>query len=409
MLLFAFPFHLTASENPKPLAQQPSGVLIKLLLQEPEQWTIATDESDVYGAACCILIERREAALLLKALDQAKESTTRIRLISLGLYQIQDDRITKVFRSRLKEREDEESYYLANYLAKLGDNKALDILNRHYGHYPVSSWQWATTVGLFGIHHYEPALQNLIKSLDAASLNVVEAAFGSLRAFFPEAPPKFDSIEDAKKYFYREAVDKGGFRKYTPNVSLSAQGWALKPKPYNVSNRQDSTILINPHGEEFNIGPTPYPDILESNLWIVRVPELKTRFLLIHTPPAASGAVAMPVIYLSSEDKPILSGTIRQRMEIKPDPDDLPTGEPRIRSEGKLEPLRDFIFEDSDGDGVPELAEHDFWKENGTVTYYRFTKDKKFVPFWREKWRLSDKHDGYEMISRTKVGDTTSK
>ena len=125
-------------------------------------------------------------------------------LVSRVLYQIDDERIYKAFAIRLDDKETEESYYVANYLAKHGHTAALATLNKHYFRYPVSSWQWSYTVELFGKYKYQPAVNNLIASLDAASWNVAQAACDALRALFPDSPAHFDGPVEAKDYYINQ-------------------------------------------------------------------------------------------------------------------------------------------------------------------------------------------------------------
>ncbi len=95
-----------------------------------------------------------------------------------------------------------------------------------------------------------------------------------------------------------------------PIISVSATGWTLKCGP--KTNGSPSTIVINPRGEEFSIGSTAYPDtIFPVTLWIVAVRELHARFLIIRLPPAASGAMGMPILYIDEQDKPTLAGSVQ--------------------------------------------------------------------------------------------------
>jgi hypothetical protein len=188
-----------------------------------------------------------------------------------------------------------------------------------------------------------------------------------------------------------------------PIVSVSARGWTIKPGRSEDGSGWRTTVIVNPKGEEFNIGVTQYPDFLPATLWIVEVKQLDARFLLIRVPPAASAAVDMPILYLDRNDKPSLAGRIGQRFEFQANPHDRPGFDTIIERDGRHR-LRDILFEDSDGDGVPELVESDFWQADGTVTYYRFTDRKTFTPVWEEKWRLGE--HGFERISRTRVVET---
>jgi hypothetical protein len=192
--------------------------------------------------------------------------------------------------------------------------------------------------------------------------------------------------------------------KIEPIVSVSAKGWTIKPGLPVTGSSSPTTIVVNPKGEELNIGETQYPDFLPATLWIVEVKELKARFLIIRVPPAASAAVNMPILYIGQDDKPSLAGSIRQRFEFKANSDDNPGFDPTIRWDGEHH-LRDLLFEDSDGDGIPELVESDFWQQTGTVTYFRFTNQKTFVPLWKETWRLGT-NDAFERVARIKIENT---
>ena len=158
------------------------------------------DRDDAQYAICHELQARREVDFLLATLATSTNSYGRSVLVSGVLYGIDDQRIQTAFLSRLSEEEDEESYYVANYLAKRGITKALDVLNRHYFQYPVSSVQWSVTASLFGKYKYRSAASNLVESLDAASLNLAGAACDSLQMLFPDSPRHFDSPKAARIY-----------------------------------------------------------------------------------------------------------------------------------------------------------------------------------------------------------------
>jgi hypothetical protein len=168
-----------------------------------------------------------------------------------------------------------------------------------------------------------------------------------------------------------------------------------------------TTIVVNPEKQEFNIGVTPYPDITDiipTRLWIVPVKELKARFLIIQVQPGASASVPMPILYIDQHDHPTLAGCIRQRFQFEVDPRDQPGADPNVGWEGDYHPLRDEMFEKCDKDGILELVEHDVWKEGGSVTYFRFTAHKTFIPVRRETYAYAcdDTHPngGFVMTSR---------
>lgn len=186
-----------------PLRRRTSDQLVLLLGTKFQGLTTpSTDTPDASCAdICAILLERREVPFLLRTFQHAPGGPVRLALVSQVLYQIDDAAILHAFRERLSEAEDEESYYLANYVAKHGDVSALELLNRHFFRYPVSSLQWSYTVALFGQFRYQPAAPNLVASLDAASLNLAGEALEALLALYPDAPRRFDTRAAAREYF----------------------------------------------------------------------------------------------------------------------------------------------------------------------------------------------------------------
>jgi hypothetical protein len=154
-------------------------------------------------ATCNELVARREVNFLLASLNTSNNEEVRKLLVSSVLYHIDDRRIYDAFTQRLNDKEDEESYYVANYLAKQGNTAALATLNNHYFQYPVSSWQWSYTVELFGKYKFMPATTNLVESLNAAFLNLSAAACNALQEIFPDSPRHFAGPTDARNYYIK--------------------------------------------------------------------------------------------------------------------------------------------------------------------------------------------------------------
>ncbi len=138
---------------------------------------------------------------LLSQLSHAQEEYDRVHIIAFDLWNIDDPRIETEFVKRLSPEPTEEAYYIAQYLAKKGNLKALEILKKKHFIYPVSSWQWSYTLREFGRHKFTPAIPTLIYYLDAASLNVVDEAFEALLVFYPDSPTSFQSLEEMRTYF----------------------------------------------------------------------------------------------------------------------------------------------------------------------------------------------------------------
>ncbi|MDD5756928.1 MAG: hypothetical protein WC324_02380 [Candidatus Omnitrophota bacterium] len=140
---------------------------------------------------------------VLSKLSHAQEESDRVHIISFDLWNLDDPRIECELVKRLSSETTQEAYYVAQYLAKKGNKKALEILNRNNSGYPISSWQWSYTLKEFGRYKFVPAIPTLIESLDAASLNVVNEACKALQAFFPDSPATFQSLEEMKGYFMK--------------------------------------------------------------------------------------------------------------------------------------------------------------------------------------------------------------
>jgi len=207
---------LAASQWDSRLHSTKTGVLIAWLDWEHMPEDMKQDE-EVSGAICRELKARREVPVLVTAYTSSTNPAVRCHLVSEVLYWIDDKRVERAFSEHVSEQEDEETYYMLLYLARRGSTNALDILNRHYFHYLVSSWQWSAAVTLFGKHKYKPAITNLVESLDAASLNVSAAACVSLGQIFPDAPKKFRDPDEAKR-FYEERI------KRSPNPTVQRTG-----------------------------------------------------------------------------------------------------------------------------------------------------------------------------------------
>jgi hypothetical protein len=144
----------------------------------------------------------------LERLKRSKDEADRVRIIAVDLWESEDHRVSREFSKMLSAKVTEEDYFVAQYLAKLGNTNALRILVRNAFEYPVSSWQWSFTLREFGKKKYKPAIPVLIDGLDAASFNVVEEAQGALAVFYPDSPTNFTTLRDMKDYFqkrYRSA------------------------------------------------------------------------------------------------------------------------------------------------------------------------------------------------------------
>jgi len=223
---------------PTDLSQYKTEDLIRWLdwSQMPDNLKAAEDIDPTCGIAG-ELTRRREISKLLAALETTDSPIVRIYLTRSVLYQMDSPEIVKAFESRLRDNTDEDNYYVAEYLAKRGNRKALEILNRHYFEHgvfgwPVSSMQLAYTAELFGVHGYRPAIPNLVNSLDAAVLNLAWSAEGALELLYPDAP-KFKNSGECRAYFATRAAKEFGATAQEATAATTAQPAppASSPKP----------------------------------------------------------------------------------------------------------------------------------------------------------------------------------
>ena len=85
--------------------------------------------------------------------------------------------------------------------AKRGEREALGLLNDSYCRWGVPSYEASEAVMLFGKYGFEPAIPNLFRSLDAASLNLGGAAMESMKLLLPGPHPPLRSPALAVAYF----------------------------------------------------------------------------------------------------------------------------------------------------------------------------------------------------------------
>lgn len=80
------------------------------------------------------------------------------------------------------------SYGAQMHFARQCENWALSLLNENWGNYGIPSSVWAEAIEQFGQCRYEAATENLVASINSASLNVVDAACESLKLIYPRGP-----------------------------------------------------------------------------------------------------------------------------------------------------------------------------------------------------------------------------
>lgn len=154
-------------------------------------------------------------------------------------------------------------------------------------------------------------------------------------------------------------------------VHPSATGWSLRVAA------DGSTIVVNPRAKEFLVGATVYPNRTPTTLWRVDVPRLGREFLVVFAAPMASGAMTMTLFTIRQDGETIVrAADILHHYEWKAE-------------YTTADNVREALFVDSDGDGIPELVDDDVWKWGGALTYYVLVGDR-FQPRWRETYELDE-------------------
>lgn len=180
-------------------------------------------------------------------------------------------------------------------------------------------------------------------------------------------------------------------------ITAAAAGWHVLQKRSDDGDRWPSTILVNPRGVLYDVGRTQFPDRVGSTLWRVRVRQLNADFLVLYTPPIASGGSVMTLFYLRGQDEPVRAADITHHYELTPE-----RNSPVARlSDGRL--LTDVLFADSDHDGIPELVEPDAYRWCGTITYHQFDGER-FIPLWIEEYEAAeDAAYDLKLVARRRV------
>jgi hypothetical protein len=173
--------------------------LVECLKTEPKSCILDYRDFDMIIGE---LGDRNNPDLLITAYKKATEDD-RYYLVK-ALYQIDDPEVLTFMRSIAFEHlsrgmDDSGSFFPLDYLAQRCDQPALARLNRHVNfkrYTPMACTYWAGTVRSFGTCNYRAAAANLVRSLDAACLNITGAAEEGLHKFFPGACLNPDSIQE---------------------------------------------------------------------------------------------------------------------------------------------------------------------------------------------------------------------
>ena len=181
--------------------------LISCLRLEPKNCPLEDGYWDL-GMIEGELGDRNHPDLLIAAYDKSDDDDHRYHLVR-ALWQIDDPRVLTFMRSIAFEHlghgmDSDETYFPLDYLAQHCDQRALARLNRHVNfkrYTPMACLYWAGTIRSFGQCNYREAAPNLVRSLDAACLNITGRAEEGLRKFFPGVCQNPYSIEEEQRCY----------------------------------------------------------------------------------------------------------------------------------------------------------------------------------------------------------------
>lgn len=178
--------------------------LIDCLKDEPKSCPLDDLDLDMIIGE---LGDRKHTDFLIAAYKKANPDD-RYYLVK-ALYQVDDPKVLDFMRSIAFDHlgrgmDDSGTFFPLDYLAQHCDQRALARLNRHvnFNRYtPMGCIYWAGTIRSFGDCNYRAAAPNLVRSLDAACLNITGRAEQGLQKFFPGACQHPRSIKEEQSCY----------------------------------------------------------------------------------------------------------------------------------------------------------------------------------------------------------------
>jgi hypothetical protein len=166
-------------------------------------------------ASCPLEDSYRDSGLISAELGDRKHSDELIAAYESGdqlqryyivqsLWQIHNRKVLAFMRSIAFEnlppgQDRDEVFFPLDYLAQHCDQRALARLSRKVNFdksFPVGCILWAPTVEAFARCNYRPSSPSLVLALNAACLNITDAAMKGLSKFFPNACEQASSIDE---------------------------------------------------------------------------------------------------------------------------------------------------------------------------------------------------------------------
>jgi len=186
--------------------------LIECLRDKPATCPIPDQDRDLAWIAGT-LGQRRHPDPLISAYMTADQYQRYYLVRALSM--INKPKVTEFMRSiafeNLPEGQDNDDvFFPLDYLARHCDQRALARLNRPVNFdksFPMGCIYFAPTVAAFGRCNYRAAAPNLVLALNAACVNIIDAAEKGLQKFFPHACKQAHSIEELQRCYERLLED----------------------------------------------------------------------------------------------------------------------------------------------------------------------------------------------------------
>jgi hypothetical protein len=219
LALFLTPFLLTSPSRAQTIPTYDDALkhmtdqqLVECLRDQPKNCPIPDQDRDLEWIAGT-LGQRKHPDLLISAYSGADQHQRYYLVRALSM--INKPRVLEFMRPIAFEnlpagQDNDDVFFPLDYLAQRCDQRALARLNRRVNFdksFPMGCIYFAPTVEAFARCNYRAAAPNLVLSLDAACLNIIDAAEEGLHKFFPHACKQAHSIEEQQRCYTKLLKD----------------------------------------------------------------------------------------------------------------------------------------------------------------------------------------------------------
>jgi|SRR5580704_5140263 hypothetical protein len=219
LALFLTPFLLTSPSRAQTIPNHDDALkhmtdqqLVECLRDKPSNCPIP-DQDRVLDWIAGTLGQRKHPDLLISAYSSADQRQRYYLVRALSM--INKPKVTEFMRSiafeNLPEGQDNDDvFFPLDYLARHCDQRALARLNRRVNFdksFPMGCIYFAPTVESFAHCNYRAAAPNLVLALNAACVNIIDAAEDGLHKFFPHACKQAHSIDEQQSCYTKLLQD----------------------------------------------------------------------------------------------------------------------------------------------------------------------------------------------------------